>query len=255
MRSIFYAFTISLIVLSCSSDDNAGTPSNDQILNNATSQLCPGLVGPSAVYWDQAHGILGGLSQVPLLSNPGQQFIHSQYPPVNFTMPAGYTAQEISGIHTVGVNVFRQDDQVIWRYLPNAANFGPSISALDVIANEINNLLGFYGFNGAPTVICSEQSQMPQGNFFVDSQSRLIQFGNRTAQVNVLVNTFGQGPGSQGISVRMVTGTTAEYEQLVSSVFLPLDWQLLVVDENVRDTDADGTPDFQDAFPFDPTRQ
>ena len=75
-----------------------------------------------------------------------------------------------------------------------------------------------------------------------------------TAQV-IINSYFETSLGSTFASVSVASGPTAEFDNLVMDVFLPIHWQLLIIDDNVRDSDLDGTPDNQDNFPFDPQRQ
>ncbi len=89
------------------------------------------------------------ITQVPLLTNPGLQFIHSQYPALGFQMHQGYNGVEIFSQQsaTIGVNVLRNDNTFVWRYVP-ATSFQGAITISDVMASEINQMFGFYGFNG-----------------------------------------------------------------------------------------------------------
>jgi hypothetical protein len=227
-----------------SSDD-----SND--LRNFTSQLCNNITGSTAAFWDSAHNLPIPLNQIPTLSNPGQQFIHSQYPALGFTMPQGYSATEDQ--NGLGVNVLRNDNQVVWRYVPGLTGFG-EIPILDIVAAEINQLFAFYNFNGDFEVVCTQNTSTNQGTFITKTSSRLLRFNGITALVGVNTH-FDASLGATFASITTATGPTAEYDNLVMETFLPISWQLLVIDNNVRDSDLDGTPDNQDNFPFDPNRQ
>lgn len=243
-------FLVSLLLnLACSSDSN--NDDNPNNLQNFTSSLCTNVTGPTAAYWDYAHGIPFPLSQIPTLSNPGQLFIHSQYPALGFTMPQGYSGFEDQA--GLGVNMIRNDNQVVWRYVPNMVAVA-QISIQDVVANEVNNLFAFYNFNGNFTVECSENRTQNLGTMIVNQSSRLLRFGNITALL--FVQTYIDTTiGSTIASVSMSSGPTAEYNNLVMNVFLPIHWQLIYTDNGVLDSDLDGTPDSQDNFPFDPTKQ
>ena len=249
MKYIKLTFASILIFtfFSCSTNDDQ----NNTPLELATSQICENIIGPTAIYWDYGHGLPTPLTQIPTLANPGQQFIHSEYPALGVIMPQGYNAvQNQAGI---GVNVIRDDNQAVWRYVPGLTAFN-EVPILDVVAAEINQLFAFYNFTGDFEVVCTENATINQGSFVSNSSSRLLRFGNITAVV--IVNThFDASLGSTFASISTSSGPTAEYDNLVMEVFLPLTWQLLVIDDGVRDSDLDGTPDEQDNFPFDPSRQ
>jgi len=236
-----------VMFLSCSSDDNQ----NNNPLVNFQSSLCPGITGFTAAFWDSVHGLPLPLNNVPTISNPGGQFIHSQYPALGFQMPQGYNGFENQ--IGIGVNVVRNDNQVVWRYVPGLTAPG-QVSVTDLLTDEINQLFAFYNFNGNFDVVCAENVSVPQGNFTINSSSRLLRFENITAVV--AVNTyFSQSLGSTFGTVQLSSGPTAEFDNLIMEVFLPINWQLLFIDRDQTDSDLDGVPDRLDNFPFDPTRQ
>lgn len=254
MKAFKYILLLAVIsfVFACNKDDdNFG----QQILTQFTSQICEGLVGPQASYWDSAHNLPSGLTQIPTITTPGQQFIHSQYPALGFTMPQGYVAQEISDQQTgtIGVNVFRNDNNVVWRYIPSSPFVG-QIQINDVVAFEINQIMSFYNFNESPEVICTSTNQSTEFGFLTTSGARLIRFSDFTALLTVQTH-FMESLGNTFISVTLASGPTAEFDILVMETFLPLHWQLLVISDDVRDSDLDGTPDNQDAAPFNPNIQ
>ncbi|MFK7833073.1 MAG: hypothetical protein AB8B52_07345 [Winogradskyella sp.] len=241
---------ISLLFI-CFNSCSKNSTSDPNNLRNFNSELCLNISGPTAAYWDNAHGLPLPLTSIPTLSNPGQQFIHSQYPALGFIMPQGYSASEAQT--GLGVNVFRNDNQVVWRYVPGLTAFN-QINILDIVAAEVNQLFAFYGHTGNFTVDCEQNTTQPLGNFISSTSTRLIRFGNFTALV-AINSFFDTSLGSTFASVSVASGPTAEYDNLVMNDFLPIHWQLLIIDNSVRDSDLDGTPDNQDNFPFDPNRQ
>lgn len=121
------------------------------------------------------------------------------------------------------------------------------------MAFEINQMLGFYGFNRNFEVPCTETNPTTQGGIFTTFSSHLIRFGNNTGLV--WANThYVQSFGTTFVASSVSSGPTNEYDNLVMNVFFSLVFQLLVNDNGVLDSDLDGTPDAQDNFKFDPTR-
>ena len=253
MKTFKYIIFLAIIsfLCACSSNDDVTNPG----LNQFQSQICNNVVGPTAAYWDNAHGLPIPLTQIPTIANPGQQFIHSQYPALGFTMPQGYTAQEVLDQQSaaLGVNVFRDDNNVVWRYVPTTTYQG-AVPINDVVAFEINQIMQFHGFNGSPEVLCTTTQSGNTGTLITTLGARLIRFGNFTALVTVQTH-FEQTLGVTFTSVSLASGPTAEYDNLVMETFLPIHWQLLVISDDVRDSDLDGTPDNQDSQPFNPNVQ
>ncbi len=242
------AYLLTILLFSCSSDSDNN---NNNTLNGFTTELCTNVAGPTAAYYANAHGLPIPLTQIPTIANPGQQFIHSQYPALGFTIPQGYTATE--NPLGIGANVLRNDNQVLWRYVPGLTALS-QIPILDIVAGEVNQLFAFYGHTGNFNVVCEQNLTQPQGNFIASLSTRILQFGNITALVAVN-SYFEPSLGSTFASVTVASGPSNEFDNLVMNVFLPIHWQLLIIDNSVRDSDLDGTPDTQDNFPFDPTRQ
>ncbi len=238
----------------------AGCNKNDgsqQQIANLTSQLCNGLRGAKALYWDMSNGVMRGdiPGGVPTIRNPGGYFIHSGYPALGFSLPAGYRAIELSDgrTNTIGVNVLRNDDNVLWRYV--TTNFFGFINAQQVVQSEVNQMLANLG-NPELEILCSNNSNPQMApNIQTSVATRLVRAGNFTAQFAVNVNTF-PDLGSSFIGIEMTMAPTAEYDAMVLETFLPIGYQLLFIDRaTVRDSDGDGVPDDKDRAPFNPNIQ
>ncbi len=247
---IFSLIFISLII-SCNKDDSQETINQDSI-SNFNSQICQNITGPKAIFWDAANGLAVPLNQVPILDNVSGQFIHSQLPYLGFPMPTGYSATEIYDPTTqaIGVNVIRNDNNVVWRYIPTITFVG-NISETDIIAFEINQIMNFHNSVVTPQVLCTETRNVPNSGFEVNFTARLINFGNFTATVTVQTYYFADLDRTFA-SISVISGPKNEYDNLIMNIFLPLSWQLIIGPEGVQDSDLDGYPDGQDAEPLDP---
>lgn len=224
---------------SCSSD------SEDENLQAVNSQICNNIQGPTAIYWDFAHSIPAPLNEVPLIRNPGQQFIHSSLPLLGFTIPQGFTAFEVtdSQTGTLGVNVIRDDNAVVFRWIPNT-QVGGQVSATAIIANEINAVFDFYGFNGTPDVVCTTTSSSTFEGIPSEFTARLLQFNGITAQVWVRSSFIAGGTFS---AISVTAAPTQEYDNQVFDTFLPINFQLFVGrDGGFVDNDNDGVPANED---------
>ena len=244
---------IAWLLLSCSKRDN---PSQEAQLANMTSQLCNNLRGVQAMYWDMNNGVLRGdiPGGVPTIKNPGAYFIHSGYPALGFQMPQGYRAIELSGSNTIGVNVLRNDDNALWRYV--TTTFFGITNADQVLQVELNQMLANLGNPQNVTIVCSNAggSQLAP-DMQSTTATALVRAGNFTAILAVNVNVLAS-TGSSFIGIQMTLGPTAEYDRLVLDAFLPIGYQLLFINrERVQDSDNDGVPDDRDRAPFNPNIQ
>ena len=235
-----------LIITSCSSDDGNNEPN---IANRASS--CQNAIGYAGLYWDFANALPTGLSQVPVIQNPGQQFVHSQLPLLGFTIPQGFTAFEINNPQTaaLGVDVVRNDNQVLFRWIPSSSVF-QQVPSQSVIANEINNLFAFYGFNGTPEVLCTEFKQQVFETIPMEFNARLLRFNGRIAQVWVITTYVA---GSTFMTISVTTAPEAEYDAQVANTFLPINFQMYVSDSGgIVNNDMDGFDILRDPDDNDP---
>lgn len=247
----FSLFILVLLVSSCSSDDSSD-PVNE--LQGINSQICANVQGPTAAYWDYSHALPIPLTQVPIVQNPGQQFIHSRHPLIGFVVPQGYTATEVTNLQTstLGVNVLRNDNAVVWRYVPITSVAG-QVAINSIMANEINQMFNFYGFNGTPDVVCTTTTD-PQnlGSFITQFSARLLRFNGITAVVWVRLH-FSPITGFTSFAASVSSAPTNEFDREVVDTFLPISWQLLVGPERGEvDNDGDGFPATTDPDDNDP---
>ena len=250
---LFSIFISSTIFLSCSKDNDGGIRNE---LANFTSGLTDKVSGPTAAYWAYANGIALPLSQIPTLTNPGSQFTHSQLPYLGFQMPQGYTGTQIydQRTGTIGVDVIRNDNAVVWRYIPTSSYPG-NFTLNDIIGSQINGMFNFYGFNGDFEVLDTETKTVSQSGISTTFSGRLLRFGNITAVVWVNV-TVVQGLSNYFVTSSVSSAPTNEFDDIVVSAFLPISFQLLVADrDTLSDRDRDGTPDIYDSQPDNPNVQ
>lgn len=247
MKKIITPFLLVLFLYACSSDDG-GQNSN---IAQAQSKICSNVQGPTAIYWDFAHSIPAPLSQVPIIKDPGQQFVHSLYPALGLTIPKGFTAYEVTDYQTatIGVNVVRNDNLVVFRWVPNTQVPG-QVSSTTILANEINNMFAIFGFNGTPDVLCSTNDSSVFEGIPSQFSARLLQFSNMTAQVWVH-STYAAGVTFSTLS--LTVAPTNEYDQQVMDTFFPINYQLFVGrDGGFVDNDGDGFPAYEDPDDNDP---
>lgn len=253
MNRFFILFTFSIICFSCSNDDDNNTQNED--FSNFQSQICPEAQGLDALYWDYTHGLPTGLTQIPTIANPSGTFIHSQYPGLGFTLPQGYTANEIiiNETATLGVNVIRNDNQALWRYLPTST-FQGNIDNSAIIDFEIQTMTQFLGVAQTPQIICSSSQTGTIGGTFQNTfGARLLEFGTFTALI--WANTMYEPSLDRTFASLSVSfAPTTDFDREVLETFMAISFELLIISDEVRDSDADGFPDTIDRFPFDPTR-
>ncbi len=248
INKIIYLICIIISIASCSTDDTIIQEEQQQQQQNAianrVSNTCtnPNVTGYAGLYWDITNGdttAFGELTEVPVIANPDGQFIHSQQPILGFTLPQGFSAQEAQGQGVIGVNVIRDDMQVLYRWVPLATVFEPLFPTQTVLDAEIDALLSFYGFEGEPEVLCSRTAQQTQV-FPQEFNGRLIRFNGIIAQVWVL-GTYVDGTGTSNFALSISAAPEAEYEMQIQETFLPFIFQLFVrPDGEFIDKDGDG---------------
>ncbi|SFB74583.1 hypothetical protein SAMN04487891_10210 [Flagellimonas taeanensis] len=236
-----FVSTIILCLFGCSSDSD----SNNGLANAEPQGLCENATGLTGIYWEFAHSIPAPLTQVPTVNNPGGQFVHSLHPLLGFVYPQGFSAFEITDAQTgtLGVNLVRNDDAVVFRWIPNTQLNG-QVSATTIIANEINGIFAHYGFNGTPDVLCRTSANNSFEGIPSQFEARLLRFNGITAQVWVR-STYLAGGTFSAISV--TSAPSNEYNAQVMDTFLPINFQLFVGrDGTFVDNDNDGVPANED---------
>ena len=257
MKSIklFTYLIITVLTISCNSDN----VENGNDLTNAVSKLgCSNVSGPTAVYWDYAHGIPAPLSRIPMIQNPAGRFNHQAvFTNINFSIPQGYTPTQILVQNsTYGVDLRRSNNdvqnKVFWRYYP-IASFSGNLTVDQIRAIVINDLMiNEYGFNGSPNVDCAPINQTVDfgGGFTRTFSSRAITFQNIKAIIWIALTQTGF---SNSATISVSAGPINEFDNLVMDVFLPISFELLINDrDTLSDRDEDGTPDIYDPDPDDP---
>lgn len=239
-----------VLIISCSKDAENGNRIESPALK---SKICENITGPTAAYWDLSHQLPIPITELPLIKNPGQRFVHSQSPLIGVTVPQGYTATEVTNFQTgtMGVNVQRNDNAVVWRYVPIGRQTG-QVPINDIMASEINQMFSFYGFNGSPEVLCTTTGTDKSAAFLTQFGARLLKFGGVTGLVWANAH-FSPSTGVTFISVSVSSAPSNEFDREVMETFIPMSWQLLVdLDRGVTDNDGDGVPAHLDRDDNDP---
>ena len=251
--SIFF-WLLAMGLLSCSKD---GGEAPEQQAANATSEICQNVTGIEAIYWDLSNGVLRGdiPGGIPTVKNPGDYYIHSGYPALGFQMPAGYQAFEISDASSqaIGVDVVRNDNKVVWRYLTFTS--AGIVQPQQILNQQVNIFVDALGNANDAQAICENSFSQPITSSMINSGASVMLRSGTSTLVVKASSLMSQDLNTSFISIEVSAGPTAEFAMLALDTYLAITWQLLYIDNDIRDTDLDGTPDVNDNFPYDPTKQ
>jgi hypothetical protein len=197
-------------------------------------------------------GVFHPLPEQPL---PGEDWVlyqHPDAPLLGFFHPPDYTGYDFTGPQTVGVDLVRNDGQVVWTYLQTWGD--ASTSAQDYAAMHIDRLREQVQTDAPFDALCADDQQgVPAAGVAVSGAARAGTAG--TFAVVAVVNvTVVDGLEGAGLAFGNGIGPADEYDALVLDVFLPIHFQLFIDGGSIQDTDGDGVADENDAFPYDPER-
>ena len=118
------------------------------------------------------------------------------------------------------------------------------VSAIAIIANEINAVFAHYGYNGSPDVLCRISANNSFEGIPSQFEAHLLRSNGITAQVWVR-STYLAGGTFSAISV--TSAPSNEYHTQEMDTFLPINFQLFVGrDGTFVDNDNDGVPANED---------
>lgn len=253
MKKIFSILALFLTITSCNNDEEI-VPD----LSNRTALNGGVIRGAAGLYWDLSTGIprtdLPGFMP-PSVRQAGGSFLHRDWPSLSFEYPAGYRAVEIRGPQTAGVDLIRQDNQVIWRWLTTTTNGFPS--ARQLRQQEVGRMLQFYGLNNnnLELVDLDEKEAVLAPGIVARRSISMVRSGQITALVSAEV-THVQGLPTSSVTYRISSGPTDEYDQLVFDTFLAIEFQMLYASGGgMIDSDGDGVADPYDREPNNPNVQ
>ncbi len=238
---------------------NCGKENNFQAqLASLSSNICDDISGAQSIYWDLSNGVIrtdlpGGIP--PTVNNIGGVFSHDDFPLLGFSYPEGWTPEQLSGNGTVGVNLFRNNNQGIWRSVAFSNTNGASLR--QIRDAEISAFMNYFGLGTTYDIVCDNmQTNTIISGINVSTDNLLLQAGNMTAIV-ITSLTYGSAIPISQANVKVAVAPTNEFNEQVWETFLAIEWQFLFKNPdslNDGDSDDDGTPDAYDNFPFDPTR-
>lgn len=223
------------------------------------SLQCGGAVtGVEGLYWDISNGFARGdiPNAPPTIVHPGGQFIHPTLPLLGFFYPAGWTPQAINSPleQAIGVNLFRNDNAAIYRYL--SYSVAGLVSVDDIFNFELNGMMATFGLSGTVDFVCTNQGSDNSTGLQINGRSAFVRVGGHTAII-ATNTTYVPGLSNTFVNVQVTAAPTGQYATEVLDTFLPIGWQLLYNPNNggvLEDRDGDGVPDIRDDFPDDPTR-
>lgn len=225
-----------VIVAACG---GGGSSSSNGDLSSATTSLCNDLSGLEAIYWGFINGELRAdlpstAFTIPFNINTTQPSYTNSNPYgllLGFSVPAGWTASDAgdtSGFAfptaVVGANLFRDDNEALWRYIPSAQIGQAGYTSQGILDAEINTTLNALGNPASTTEQCAFNFQQP-GILGPESfAGKIVRAGNYTimAKAHVLEITGTAVYYDSFLSYAL----TAENTTLINNIFIPMITQL-----------------------------
>lgn len=243
-RSCCSSETGAITAAACTGPGSPGTPVD-------TSTLCPEARGGLAAYWDWLNGEFHPLAQIPTAGPGWIPYQHTGYPLLGFLHPADWTPFQIAAEQTVGVDLVRNDQRAVWRFLGTWTDVSPGARALRDA--DVSLALQFAGNPGPVRTVCVNEAQATLAPGIVASGSNIALQAGPVTIIVIARATVMEGLGGGQVIWNTIIAPTAELDQLAFGVFLPVHFQLFV-GQSTQDSDLDGVPDSTDAAPNDPTR-
>lgn len=256
-RRLLGTVVVALVLTACGTagvgGGGAGGGGGPEAFAGATSDLCDGVTGVRALYWDFMAGAIRvdypeTYRFVPYVGAP---FIHPQQPLYSFTYPPGWSAVTLAdpSLQLMGANVVRGDGDAVWRRLN--LTLGGIVPANAVIADELNTMAANLGASGPFDVRCTANVSDPGTG--AEAAGRLVDVGGFTANLNVQTFPSNLLGGTTTVFIQLAVAPTVEYDAAALNVFFPLSGQMLPGGgsspnqcEDGEDNDGDGLVDYPD---------
>ena len=206
--------------------------------------------------WDYYNGVLiAENGWPPPLPTMGSTYGSDSWPALGFTYPPGWTPTSLDSSSVLGVNLLRDDQQAMWRYVYATVNGAPDPQAIQT--SELDAARAAFNLPEPYQTVCSTDATVelsPGTGIVTHVRNVLARSEQHSILLTISVTPFPSLPSS-GVYLRHMLAPTAEFPERLYDTFMAIDWQFLVSDStSAVDSDNDGWLDQFDEFPFDPDR-
>ncbi len=237
----------SLSLVGCGTEGGAGESNGSELSCTGSSNL--------AMMWSLVEsGTLLNPSELPTPGVGWVNYIHPTWPLLGFLHPPDWAPTTLAAEQTVGVDLLRNDAGGLYHNFGTWDMRGVPVEAW--VDETIDRALVLMNAAGTPTVLCSLPAttrQLAPGVSQVASGA--VVATDDTVVLGSVTLISVDGLVGTNVTITTVGGRSNEFNDLADDVFFPIYFQLLIGREPLQDTDSDGTPDVNDNFPLDPTRQ
>ena len=176
-----------------------------------------------ALLWDMTHSVFAGVPFVPPeLPLPGDNWVlyqHPAWPLLTFLHPPDWRPMNIADVHTVGVDLIREDGTAVWQYLGAPSQGHTAREWVEASLRAVFDLAP-----QAPLEVLCE-SELPAVGVLQNTSVLVVSVEPYLAFA--LAATVSDGL-TNSVFYRAFIGPAPEFTTLTDEVFLPIEWQLLI---------------------------
>lgn len=245
MKPALVSFMLAICLVACGSDEGAQ--------GGGGALSCEGDSNLAMLWALVDRGEFLNPAELPTPGTAWVNYIHPTWPLLGFLHPPDWAPTSLGGEQTAGVDLLRNDSGGHYHNIGTWDLRAVPIGAW--LDDAIDRSLSLMQASGDPAVLCaSPPTRRTVAPGVAQATTAAVVVTDDTVVLGFVSLNGVDGLVGNNVSVNTVGSRRAEFDRIAEEVFFPIYFQLLIGRPPLQDTDQDGTPDVDDAFPLDPTR-